>query len=383
MQFFKMRRCDLPQFLDNLKSYGELWAPVKGENIWNQERFNSYQDHNLIKTEPAANSARWHYRQVNDPSLLDLDFHSETKRTVLPPKQFIHPPQFEMFSFSEDKFNDTLDELPNRVIFGPHPCDINGMLILDEFFSRDYPDPYYLKRRQKTLIIGTSCVPDENCLAKYTGTHTVERGFDLFFTDLDDFYLIRVGSQKGNEIVNSNFSLFDPNVSKEDLHKFIQWRKWRNSQYSHKLDIEEVDIAGMPEIMDLSWNSPVWEKIGDKCLACGTCTMVCPTCNCYNLVDELNLSDKLEGSRVRCWDSCTLREYSLVAGGENFRATRQERLKLWYTHKLEAYLSKRGNYACVGCGRCVVSCPVDINVLTVAKGLLGKPVDAFWAKGGS
>lgn len=377
MYTLKMKRDDLPRFLNNLTNFGELWAPVKGDKIWNDERFKAYKDLNILRKEPEGDPARWHYSKIDDPLDLNLDFHSETKRTVIPPKQFMHPPQFSMFEFSNGEFKDNLDRIPQRVVFGPHPCDIHGILILDEFFTRDYIDPYYSKRRENTLLIGTSCLPDENCLAKFTGTHTIEKGFDLFFTDLEDFFLVRVGTDKGNDVVNDNLDLFDREVTKSDLEKFTKWRKWRDSQYK-----EQVDLSGMPEVVDLNRDSEVWEMIGGKCLACSVCTMVCPTCNCYNSVDEVDLSENMEGSRKRYWDACTLREYSLVAGGENFRETRADRLKLWYTHKLKAYLSERGNYACVGCGRCVASCPVDINVLTVAKGLLNEPVEAFWSRGG-
>jgi len=135
----------------------------------------------------------------------------------------------------------------------------------------------------------------------------------------------------------------------------------------------------MPDLMELKFNDPVWEEAGQACLACGSCTNVCPTCNCYNVIDRPDLSGQ-KSSILRCWDACTLENYSEVAGGEDFREARSSRLKLWYTHKLQAYISKYGNPACVGCGRCVVTCPVDINVLTVGKTLEGEPVDCYWKR---
>jgi sulfhydrogenase subunit beta (sulfur reductase) len=107
--------------------------------------------------------------------------------------------------------------------------------------------------------------------------------------------------------------------------------------------------------------------------------MVCPTCNCYNVSDKLFLGKK-PGERLRFWDSCTLPEYSQVGSGENFREHKSDRLKLWYTHKLQAYVSKFGKPSCVGCGRCIATCPVNINVKTIAKALAGEDVEAFWQR---
>jgi sulfhydrogenase subunit beta (sulfur reductase) len=133
----------------------------------------------------------------------------------------------------------------------------------------------------------------------------------------------------------------------------------------------------MPDLMELKYRDPLWENLGAACLACGSCTNVCPTCSCYNVIDRPKL-EKKSSDIIRCWDACTLESYSEVAGGENFREKRAERLKLWYTHKLQAYISKYGKPSCVGCGRCIVTCPVDINILTVGKALEEEKIDTFW-----
>ena len=102
--------------------------------------------------------------------------------------------------------------------------------------------------------------------------------------------------------------------------------------------------------------------------------MVCPTCNCYDVIDEMSLDDT-GIHRKRHWDSCMFKEYSMVAGGQNFREARAERLKLWYTHKLQSFTGAYQKYSCVGCGRCIMTCPVDINVLTVSQALITGKVD--------
>ena len=162
---------------------------------------------------------------------------------------------------------------------------------------------------------------------------------------------------------------FDDNVTREDIQKYMEWQKKRDEMYTHSFDFKTL-----PGLMDMSYDSEIWEYFADKCISCGQCTMVCPTCNCYNVVDYFDVTNKSTGRRERLWDSCMFVDYSLVAGGHNFRKSRAERLKLWYTHKLKAFGGEFGKPACVGCGRCVDTCPVDINVLTVAKALCEQKV---------
>jgi sulfhydrogenase subunit beta (sulfur reductase) len=127
----------------------------------------------------------------------------------------------------------------------------------------------------------------------------------------------------------------------------------------------------LADIIHLNYDSKVWEQFGDKCLSCGTCSLVCPTCNCFNVVDKIDMNAE-GGVRERVLDSCTLPYYSMVAGDHDFRPDRTSRLKLYYTHKLKEYIGRWGTPGCVGCGRCVTFCPVDINVKTVSEALFGE-----------
>ncbi|MCK4307678.1 4Fe-4S dicluster domain-containing protein, partial [candidate division WOR-3 bacterium] len=258
--------------------------------------------------------------------------------------------------------------IPRRVVYGVPPCDIHGLLILDDLFKRHYPDPYYIARRERTAILGVSfCVPTEGCLCKSMGTDVVEEGFDLFFSDLKDSYLVWVGSSLGDDMIKASPNLFNSNVTRKHLDKFIECKKERDEKFTRG-----IDMSVIPDIMELSYDNPIWEEIGERCLECGACTMVCPTCNCYNVIDEPSLLGT-KGERKRHWDCCIFKDYSLVAGEHNFRPTRADRLRLWYTHKLQSF-GYSGKPACVGCGRCIDTCPVDINILTVAKGLLSAKV---------
>ncbi len=341
MRAVKIKKEHLNNFLESIKPFGELWGPVKKGD-----------GHVLEK--------------IEDFSRLDLT----ALRTKLPFKKLLLPPRFTMFTFKGRKADATFEDFPNRVIFGLHPCDIYALTIMDNFHNLHYPDPYYHERRKRTAIIGLSCIPDELCFCKSTNTHNVEKGFDLFFSDLEDFFLVWVGSSLGDDMIRACSEFVDENVGHDDLKKYIAWRKYRDAQFK-----TEMDLTGMPGIMELSYDSPIWEELGEKCLSCGACTIVCPTCTCFNVIDEVELG-KLEGKRIRQWDSCLFTEYSMVAGGHNFREARAERLKLRFTHKLQAFVGKFGEPACVGCGRCIGTCPVDIDIRTVVAQLKGEEVSA-------
>ena len=337
-----MKKEMLPEFLEALKEFGDLWAPVKKNNTHSFEK-------------------------IDNVSKVDLDY----TRTTIPLKKFFAPPKTPMVKYDMtgyEKEHEIIeyirtDETRKQIIFGAHPCDINGILILDKLFLNNYTDPYYYARRQNSVIIGHSCLPDENCLCKSTDTDTVDEGFDLFFTELDDYYLVWVGSSLGDDIIRANSKFFDETITNEDIAKYSQWRKKRDEMFK-----TSIDFDSMPDFMELAYNSEIWDELGAKCLSCGSCSMVCPTCNCYNVFDDLDIPD-YSGERYRVWDSCMFKEYSLVAGGHNFREARSQRLKLYYTHKLKAYIGQYGKPSCVGCGRCIETCPVNINILTVAKAL--------------
>lgn len=334
MMILKMKKENLSTFLDSAKEWGELWAPTKRDG-------------------------RVTYAKVDDLSQMNL----KATRTIIPPKKFLYPPRFTMFDYDQDGYVDRLGDVSRKVLFGIHPCDMHGILIMDKLFLETYKDPYYAERREKTLIIGHSCVPDDKCMCFATNTEFIAEGFDLFFTDMKMFYLVWVGSTKGHDLVRKRPDLFSMDIDRNDILSYTEYRKWHASQFT-----SDIDLIGMPDIFELGYNSQIWDQLAEKCLSCGQCTMVCPTCNCYNVEDKVDLG-AVAGTRERFWDSCMFREYSLVAGGYNFRDKRADRLRLWYTHKLQAYIGEFGKPSCVGCGRCVATCPVDINVVTVSTAL--------------
>lgn len=338
MKALKLRKEKLVEFLKGIQKFGEVFGPVqKGD--------------------------KYVYDLLTDFSTLQLS----ALRTILPAKKFLLPPRFSILNFDGKRgYEESAEKIPLRIIFGIHPCEIHGILILDRLFKERTPDTYYIRTREKTVIIALSCVPDDKCFARSTNTHFIEEGFDLGFNELGDRYLVWVGSSIGDDLVRSRIDLFDENITQKDLTQYIEWRKWRDNQYQLNLD-----LTALPDIMELSYDAPIWEEMGEKCLSCGACSMVCPTCPCFNVIDYLPVGERL-GVRDRIWDSCMLKDFALVAGGHNFREKRSSRVKLWYTHKLKAFITEFGRPACVGCGRCLDTCPVKINVSEVVRRLKGE-----------
>ncbi len=341
MRYYKLEKNMLNPFLESLIKNYEVYAPVK-----------TYHGHA--------------FKKITNPNLIDLNY----VRTIVPPKKFFIPPKEPLMKFKLAQNLDPRTEEQvsrgNRVIFGIHPCDIKALEIMDNFYLKlPWIDPYYLKRRKNAVIIGHSCIPDDKCYCNLTGNETVTTGFDIFFYDLGDVYLIVTNTEKGEQLIIDNMRFFKVEILEDDIAKLAFWIKERKKLFKH-----DIDLRTAGELIDLRYDDPLWDEFGDKCLSCGSCSMVCPTCSCYNVIDFMSMNDEKTVERVRLWDSCMFEEYSLVAGGENFRKSRSSRIKLYYTHKLKAFYGNDGKPACVGCGRCVQACPANINVLTIAKRLL-------------
>lgn len=332
MKIVKLPKENLVEFIGRLSLFGEIHAPTKrGERSFV-------------------------FAPVRDLSEIELNY----TRTILPLKKYFFKHIDIMFNFCAEKGYEVPAEEPHKkyVIFGVHPCDIHGLKILDLVLDGRYVDSYYFARRNNAAIIGLDCIPDELCFCRSTGTDFIDTGFDLFLSDIDNSYLVRVGTSIGDDMVTAADSLFQE-VEKDDREKY----KTKSIQRRERFQTE-IQLQDLPEIMDLEYESQVWQEVGEECLSCGTCSMVCPTCYCYAVFDELNL-DASSGQRKRRWDSCLFKDYALVAGGHNFRAERSSRVKNRYFHKQRGFVSQYGRPSCVGCGRCKAYCPAGIDIVEV------------------
>ena len=330
-----LSKARMKEFFQVLQGYGDVAAPVRAT-----EKTHRFQ---IVRALEEA----------------DLSY----TRTMIPPKKyFIHP---EEIIFTFDKGREEYVEPPNidkaMVLLGIHACDINAMNLLARVFMEELPDKYYLDRRRNSVIVGVSCMPDEHCFCDSTGTSFAQEGYELFLHDIGDRYMVRVGSLKGSRIMKAHPRLF-AQTEPADIEAFKEAEKRRHEAFTLSLE-----MSGLQEFLDVSYDSPVWKEYGDKCLGCGSCNLVCPRCRCYDVQDYLNL-DMNTGERVRTWYSCMLKEHGLVAGGHNFRPSPTERLRNRFNCKGSL---REGLPNCVGCGRCSTFCPADIDFVEVMRKVRG------------
>ena len=308
---------------------------------------------------PVAKGERFTFERIETPDMLRLDYDT----TLLPPKKLFFPPEEQMMRFrvaDNEVVDDEVYAAP-RVIFGLHPCDINALMLMDNVFLGEYEDPYYRARRESTMLIGVSCTPTDECFCNAWGTDEVHWGFDIFLTDLGDRYFISVRSVKGAELLDEFVATRDADES--DTVAFQQHtRNFKNSF------TDDLDTSQLPLLLDAKFDDPLWDRLGERCLSCGACSMVCPTCYCFDVTDRLEADGKT-GTRVRTWDSCQFTQFAEVAHGQNFRESRASRVKYRYYHKQWGYLSKFERVLCVGCGRCARACLAGISPREVVTAL--------------
>jgi len=308
---------------------------------------------------PTRKGEAYVFSVIGDPGELALEYDT----TILPPKKYFVPPAEELMQFRSADGLVTSDEAdaPPRVLFGLHPCDINALMLMDNVFMGEFEDPYYKARRESTLLVGVSCTPDARCFCNAWGTDEVHWGFDIFLTDLGDRYFVSVRSVEGAELLDR--CVETRHITAQDTQDFQAKTREFKESFSAKLETSQI-----PLLLDAKFDDPVWDELGERCLSCGACSMVCPTCYCFDVKDKL-APDGTHGSRVRMWDSCQFSEFAEVAHGHNFRESRSSRVKYRYYHKQWGYLSKFERVLCVGCGRCERACKADINPRVVIDAL--------------
>lgn len=306
---------------------------------------------------PQAKGPQFVFAPLADPADIRLDYNT----TILPPKVALQPPRERIATFRLDGMplvEPVIEAVPT-VLFGVHTCDLNAFRLLDRAFSADYPDAHYLERRRKTLIVGLTCLQpcDEHGFCKDMGTLTADDGFDLLLTDLGDEYAVHVGTEAGATLLQKYARARA--AGEGDVERLDDVMSARWGRFKKRL---EFDSAELPALLGAAYNHPLWDELGERCLACASCTNVCPTCYCFNVTDSVTL-DLSEATRTRCWDSCQLDEFARVADGHNFRQARAARQRHRFFRKGKWLLEKFGTPGCVGCGRCIRTCVTHINIV--------------------
>jgi sulfhydrogenase subunit beta (sulfur reductase) len=266
-----------------------------------------------------------------------------------------------MFRFRKDETGYNM-ELPSQngrkqLLFGIRPCDARAMAILDMTFEDAYQDPYYLEKRRNAVLVGLGCTnPCESCFCTSMGTSpTDSTNVDLMLIDTGEHFLIEEVTAKGKELLAKTKGLKE--ATEKDA---AQAEKSKETAYNKV--VRKLDTDGIKDrLLDSFDDEEFWKQTAAKCISCGICTLLCPTCYCFDINDEVVAG---EGTRSRSWDSCGFSLYTKMPM-ENPRSEKWRRVRQKVCHKYEFYPMTFDVIACTGCGRCIRLCPVNWDITQV------------------
>lgn len=332
MKYHILEKEHLDCFIKNLSKKMRVFAPIKKDD-------NSYI-----------------FDEVKSADEISLKYIP----TILPPKKYFMPPREKIIEFKfekgEVKEKATVDN-EKIALFAVHTCDLSGLQCINIALNDNPVDANFLYRKEKVFIIGLECNDycDKYASCTLVNAHLPNGGYDLFFTDIGDRFLINVNTQEGEDYVES---IGLDKATEKDMKKLDEIRERKRKIFKNEVD---VDPKKIPEIFEKSYNSKIWEEVGAKCISCGNCTNVCPTCYCFDMEDKLNF-DLQSGYRLRTWDSCQFDTFATVAGGENFREERSMRQRHRVYRKFKFPYDKFHRFFCTGCGRCSRTCMAGIDL---------------------
>lgn len=328
------------KFLENLREDYQVYAPIKKANQRFYKRF-----------------------QQSDSDILIGEV-----RAFEPLKSF--------FSLARervaDDFKSGIPQLRDKpfAIIGVKACDLKGFKIQDYVFKDgDCPDPLYLKMREENLIISadcTSCLDTCFCLALGSKPYP-EENFDINLSQVRGGFILESGSEKGSKLLEKNSFLLE-----QPGNEFLKEKDDQRNKVIKRIEknIEDNEIPyqeSLKGIIEANFDSDIWADEAKTCVECGACNTICPTCHCFFLYDQKNLTSM---ARLRVWDSCMIKDYAKVAGGANPRARLWMRLRNRFEKKFDFFPKLTDIYACTGCGRCISSCPAKIDIRKVLRRLV-------------
>lgn len=309
---------------------------------------------------PIGEGSAVSYKKWEEGKEVQLD-----KNSTIPAKNVFFPQTEELYDYKVGKDSLELEEaIPIKdemIVFGIRPCDLNSLEMLDDLFlTRGYIDTYYKAKRDNAIIVSYLCdKPCRTCFCESMGIdYQKAEGADIAMCFDGESFGFIAQTEKGEKLLKDIETL----TEEKDI------KLPEKQQFNLKADIE-----GLAEKLAHMFEHPYWDSAYEKCIGCGVCTYLCPTCHCFDINSHNRACGK--GFKTRCWDSCMFPDYTLMAGGHNPRPTRKERFRNRFLHKLQQFPERYGKTACVGCGRCIDKCPVNVDIVAIISQLKEVDID--------
>ena len=308
---------------------------------------------------PIEKAGKVDFYEWNEGETVRLD----ALKTVKSAKDVFFPQVENLLKFRVEGKSIEINQAPlceeDFVIFGVRGCDAKSFEILDRVFLVDPRDEFYASRRAHGIVVTLACgEPEESCFCTNFGVNPANPGGDVTAWIVGEEMYLQANTEKGEKLI-AELDEADAKAAEDE--------QARISEIAQKLPLNGLNLEGFDgEHLMEKFNDPRWESLSRACLGCGTCTFVCPTCQCYDIRDFDNGKSV---TRYRCWDSCMYSDFTLMAA-ENSRHTQLQRYRQRFMHKLVYFpANNEGVYSCVGCGRCVEKCPQGLNIVRVIKAL--------------
>jgi sulfhydrogenase subunit beta (sulfur reductase) len=323
-------KSQMPDLMQTWMKQAEIFTPVHREH--------------LIAFEP-----------LDNPANADL---TAADNVTYPPKSLFLPQSETLLRWDRGQLQEDKPDSAARVIVGMKPCDARALTLLDKvFLGGACMDPYWQRRREATTVVGLACSrPCPTCFCMGVGSGPFDPvGVDALLIDMHGEYLVRITSDKGRRLFDTSAEAPDDWIARADAAR-------QEAEARIAVPVTPREIG---DRLNSLFASDFWLEVEQTCIGCGVCTFLCPTCHCFDIVDETAL-----GQRVRNWDTCMFRQYSQEASGHNPRPSKLERTRNRIMHKYAYFPSRHQEIACTGCGRCVRHCPVNIDIRQIIQSAL-------------